>query len=410
MLSNTVNHLVPSNVSNEGENWKRVSRPEYSHKYLVSDQGRVFNLDRGVLVSQICNGPEWGKYLKVNLHVAGIKRKLVTVHKLVGETWLPDYRVGCVLDHKDRDKLNNLLCNLRVVDYRLNNNNHPNTTFVYYKGFTIPISYAMELEFEGHNTSSPQYQYVRNLLTGLRVTFEEALACYYNVPTYGKVYSVRFTLEDGRDVNLFQWCQYHKIPYLATRRKISTGWTSNEILSNTKKRKPPKRTAHTHKDSIETETMWFPNKLSFARSCSISNSKVYDAILSGVPYDVIYTMKQPQPHSEVITLTNGESVTLNLKELSVLVNLGSHYVKHLLMNSNNTSFQDIYNRSHKVVRSHSINKVVKGNNVWAAYFGISKDALKSYLRYELPDGSKRSMKEALTFYGVDTTGMDIQPY
>lgn len=402
MLSNTVNHLVPSNVSNEGENWKRVSRPEYPHKYLVSDQGRVFNLDRGVLVSQVLNGLEGGRYFKVNFHVAGINRKLVTVHKLMGETWLPDYREGLFIDHLDRNKCNNMLWNLRVVTRRGNNNNHDRVVFVYYKGFHMPFSYAMDLEFGVGSERKVAYSKIWRWLYTLDITFEEALACHYNQKHYGRVHKVRFTLVDGSVVNLFQWCAYHKLNYKWTLQRVRSGWSSIDLMHNFK---PILRD---HDISIEVQGMWFPTKQSFIDSCAISEKLVYVQLSMGKSYDEIYNMQPIQPRVENVTLKAGVVVSVTVRELTNLIGSQDNYVVQLLSQPEYPTFQSIYDRTKKRIIKHKINGVVKRNSKWAEHFGIAPKTLSCYLCRGV--GNKRSMKDALTFYGVDTTGMDIQPY
>lgn len=89
--------------------------------YEVSDQGNVRSIDRwitysdgrrrfysGQLLSQSLNGPG---YLYVNLFM-NANHKVRQVHGLVGhafidESWSRDF------DHKDLNKLNNCVCNLR---------------------------------------------------------------------------------------------------------------------------------------------------------------------------------------------------------------------------------------------------------------------------------------------------------
>lgn len=402
MLSNTVNHLVPSNVSNEGENWKRASRPEYSHKYLVSDQGRVFNLDRGVLVSQMLAGKP--QYFYTNLHVVGLKRKLVRVHKIVGETWLLDYTEGSMIDHKDRNKLNNNLYNLRSVDRRLNANNKDDTKFVYYKGFHLPLSYAMDLEFGSSPERKAAHAQIYKLLYDLHITFEEALACYYNQQHYGKVYKVRFTLIDGRDVNLFQWCTYHSLNYKRTRQRIQSGWSSVDLLYNFKP------TLRNNDTSIEIRGIWFPTKQIFIDSCAISEQRVKEYLALGRSYEEIYSMQPTQPRVENVTLDTGIVASVTVKELANLIGSQDNYVVQLLNQPEYLTFQSIYDRPKQRIIKHKINGVVKRNSKWAEHFEIPPKMLNAYLSQKLKSGYKRSMKDALTFYGVDTADMDIQPY
>jgi hypothetical protein len=112
------------------EIWKDVK--DYEGLYQVSDLGRVKSLYR--LVN--CKGgakksvperilkPSTTTYEMVQLNKLG-KYKWRTVHSLVAESFLFHKSKGLkvVIDHIDRDKLNNKLPNLRIVTARENSMN-----------------------------------------------------------------------------------------------------------------------------------------------------------------------------------------------------------------------------------------------------------------------------------------------
>ena len=108
------------------EQWKDI--PEYEGLYQVSSEGRVRNLDRIVHVSR----NRWGQattrkkpsrvlsshigdhgYYSILLTSADGTHKRHTIHRLVGMAFLPNPENKEMIDHIDRNKINNLLSNLR---------------------------------------------------------------------------------------------------------------------------------------------------------------------------------------------------------------------------------------------------------------------------------------------------------
>ena len=106
----------------EKENFRSVRG--YEGLYEVSDLGRVKSLKRkGCKNDRILKGsPNRDGYLMLNLYKDG-KRKLRTIHQLVAIAFLnhtPNGFKGLIVDHNDRNKLNNRLDNLFLRTQRHN--------------------------------------------------------------------------------------------------------------------------------------------------------------------------------------------------------------------------------------------------------------------------------------------------
>ena len=89
------------------------------NNYAISSFGRVKNTKTGKILKGSDNGRG---YLKCNLCEDGI-RKTYHIHRLVANAFInnPDDKL-CV-DHKDNDKTNNNISNLRFATYKENSQN-----------------------------------------------------------------------------------------------------------------------------------------------------------------------------------------------------------------------------------------------------------------------------------------------
>jgi hypothetical protein len=116
------------------EEWRPVKG--FEGLYEVSDEGRVRSLDRlvkdktkertrlfkGRILNNICMTTG---YHMVSLHKNNKRVSRRTVHRLVMEAFCPTDSLLNIVDHKDGNRSNNKLENLRWVDFFTNNNNTP---------------------------------------------------------------------------------------------------------------------------------------------------------------------------------------------------------------------------------------------------------------------------------------------
>ena len=102
----------------ENEEWKDIKN--YENRYMVSTKGKIYSQFDNRIMTLYCG--EIGYYV-VNLINDKGKRDLYLVHILVAEQFIGVISKGNVIDHIDRNKLNNEVSNLRIVSRSINGKN-----------------------------------------------------------------------------------------------------------------------------------------------------------------------------------------------------------------------------------------------------------------------------------------------
>ena len=105
-------------MEEEIERWENCGEGKIKN-YCVSNFGRVKSVTKVNNIERFLKGTDAGNgYLRVQ-----IDKKLILIHHLVAYAFLGPRPDGLVIDHFDRNSLNNKANNLRYVTYTENNRN-----------------------------------------------------------------------------------------------------------------------------------------------------------------------------------------------------------------------------------------------------------------------------------------------
>ena len=86
------------------------------HNYLIYEDGKVFSKKRNIFLKAT---PGKNGYKCVKLY-EDRKKKTITIHRLIALHYIPNPNNYPCVDHKDRDKENNHVSNLRWVTQQMN--------------------------------------------------------------------------------------------------------------------------------------------------------------------------------------------------------------------------------------------------------------------------------------------------
>jgi hypothetical protein len=118
------------------EIWKDING--YEGLYQISNLGRVKSLERirgygnGYSVDEfiMSNYISDRGYVVIGLRNKNSKKTLKSLHRLLAEHFIPNLENKPTIDHIDRNKLNNSLCNLRWATYTEQNRNKPSVKLI----------------------------------------------------------------------------------------------------------------------------------------------------------------------------------------------------------------------------------------------------------------------------------------
>lgn len=360
----------------ELEIWKDVIG--WEEKYKVSNNGRVWNKTTDVEVAQVLTGIPRYKY--VNFHLKGRKSKLVRVHRLVAEVFIENSNFLPMVDHIDRDKMNNHVSNLRWVDSSGNKRNLDNSAVI--NGIHL-------LEFvKQYEKPEAAYQHLyASLSCGL--TDEEAVERYCEFLDYG--YLRRKVIWGDEEVYLMDLCNRFGKVYSCVSSRLSEGWPIWNAIHEIR----PNWTLSFEVLDSKGVGHWYKNNEVFEKNHPTviglwktlhRDGKTLDEILS---YDGKEHLRQ--------TI---EGVTGTIEELCRHFNKTVSNVT--TRTSKGMSLKDALISPPERIKKVTVDGISGSPKYWYEYYGLVYKTVK-----RKKDTLRCSFEEILKHFGVDLTGKVI---
>ena len=108
--------MINSEITQSREIWKPIQN--YESCYQISTKGRVRSL-KGNKKTILKPQPNSNGYLRVHLYKEGARIR-VFVHRIVASTFIDNRQNEIYVDHKNRNRTDNAVINLRWCDIHTN--------------------------------------------------------------------------------------------------------------------------------------------------------------------------------------------------------------------------------------------------------------------------------------------------
>ncbi|MNQ57494.1 NUMOD4 motif protein [compost metagenome] len=361
--------------------WKEIEG--YEGKYSVSNTGLVKNNINGKEVVQVLTGIPQYKY--VNLR-GKVERKLVRVHRLVALAFIPEVE-GCpIVDHIDRDKLNNHVSNLRWVD---KSGNQRNTSTSFYTEHDGESKLLIELCESIFGEAYPHYTYLKACVDrGL--SFEDSLLRYEEFKRVGnKTIKVEY---QGKEHYLLELCDKHNKDYESVKSRLDKGWDVWESLFNC----PPSTTGIQIRQE-DGSCLWFKTAVKFYSESGRSPEVCGKALVGDWTWQYLLTY---QPDLKKDYVING--ITKKRDEWIRYYETTETRVNTNILRKG-ISFEEAVQLPVERVKNVKLNGTkMMVADMWKM-FGLHPKTCNT-VRSKL----KISFKQALEHFGVDTSDLEIE--
>ena len=239
--------------------------------YTITKCGIITNIESGNIIKQVLSGVP--QYWYVNLRFNG-ERKLVRVHRLLAITFIPNLENLPMVDHINRNRLDNRVENLRWTCRQGNARNTKASLYTEHgdllierlqQDYGVGYTHSVYSYFASRVSSGQMYGVVKDEYTFLQ--------------KYGRNYDK--VVWCNEEVFLAELCDNYDKDYKSVKNRMGKGWDVWNALHDC---------APEYPSSLQTTTesvnMWFPDKKNLSNHMGMSvdwiNSKLKYASLEDV--------------------------------------------------------------------------------------------------------------------------------
>lgn len=201
------------------EEWRVI---EEAKRYSVSSYGRVWDNKRDVEVSKVLAGVKGNQYYYVNLQTDKLGRKLRKLSRLVAKAFIPEVDNKPIVDHIDREKLNDCVSNLRWANAQENSRNMDTNVYTEHEGVEILLLDFINSDEKYKNS----YSWFRDKLGSM--TLKEAIVLYEDeYRNYSEVVEWK-----GAEIKLKELCDLLDKDFRSVALRFRSGWDAWSSIYN----------------------------------------------------------------------------------------------------------------------------------------------------------------------------------
>ena len=359
------------------EEWKSIEN--YS-RYKVSNLGRVWDNKTDIEVSQVLSGKP--QYYYVNLNRDDGERKLVRVSRLIAFAFVEgrsnQYNI---VDHVDRNKLNNHYTNLRWIDNSGNQRNTENSIW-------IDLVHIQDFIKKYDNPSAAYSHITSSLDFGLDMN--QAIGKYEEYLNYGK--KRLKVMWVGHEIYLLDLCKIYNKEYEKVSLNISKGWD----IWNSMYSVPPE-----HHFSIEIKGKlvdhWYTSKEHFRKLHGRSVETLTKLLDKNYLFEDILSYDGFDYKRQTV-----KGVTGTIDELCEYFGVSASAVS-IRMCRKNMSLEDALFQPRQRVKRISINGEFKNPKEWYEFFELNPRYANNY-----KSKHKLTFEETLIHFGINISDLKIE--
>lgn len=286
------------------EEWRDLETEGCGDRYSISSYSRVYDKQNQKYVSQVLTGIP--QYYYVNLQPTGGKRLLRRVHNLVAKVFIPNPCKHKIVDHKDNNRYNNSLDNLRWTTSKGNSRNLLNQRLIF-----------GEVLIDWCKTNTVSASILQNIKDSFELdSFEKAYDMYLD-----KSYLKTYYQNGNESYTRGQYLEECGLSSKELKVLRSKGISKEDILKGYRYPLPDRNTF-----GIECEGTWYPSSEYIGVHYNLCADTIRNKLSEG------FTVKQAIEYIKSYGKYEYKGVMYSLQELSKISNIRLETLKDRIYN------------------------------------------------------------------------------